>query len=166
MGLLTDHNSNIQDIPDFDCLFEVARTTIFVYMNAYESLLGCRPEMNQGLHQLHADMIEALLGKSLEIINGCFEKFVRTAVLRKYSDSDFPYRSFAPEAFPMLGLSPVLNEAVKEVLHGRVSTAWDGRYDFCFGCKWIGRNRFTVIIYPDRYQLRPWFEINAAIKWD
>lgn len=168
MGLLTEHNYNIQEIPDFGCIFNVAQYSINVYMAAYEHMLGRKvsKSIGQEFHIIHRAMINALTDRRAEIIDQCFERFVHGARTLEYPDSDFPYFIFVPSHFHLIGLSSVLNDIVREVMHPYTSRAWDGRYDFWMWCRWISKEKFSVLIYPDKYNTTPWFEINVIVKWD
>lgn len=172
MGLLTEHNCNIQEIPDFGCIFNVSQYSVNVYMHAYEKMLGQKISKSLSLslspefHIIHRAMINALMDKRLEITDQCFERFVRGARALEYPGSDFPYFKFVPSHFHLIGLSSVLNDIVRDVTHPYTSRAWDGKWDFWLGCKWIGRENFIVLIYPDKYNTAPWFEIKATVRWD
>lgn len=168
MGLLTDHNSKIQSIPDFGSMFNVVQHSIIVHMNAYEKLLGQKVNINRSrdFHLLHKDMTNALMDMRNEIIDQCFGRFIETARELAYPDSDFPYFKMVPDLFHLIGLSSALNDTVRKVMHAYTSGAWDGEYDFWMGCMWIGENDFTILVYPDKYGISSWFEIYAIVAWD
>lgn len=167
MGLLTDHNCKMQEIPDFGSMFDVVQHSINVFMRAYERMLGRKVSvMDHGFNPLHRALINALAERRSEIIDQCFERFVRGARALEYPDSDFPYFKFVHSRYHMIGLSSVLNDAVREAIHPYTSRAWNGRYDFWMCCKWIGQENFTILIYPDKYADIPWFEIKTTVKWD
>ena len=167
MGLLTEHNCNIQEIPDFGSMFDVVQHSINVFMRAYEQMLGRKISvMDYGFNPLRRALINALEERRSAIIDQCFERFVRGARALEYPDSDFPYFKFVHSRFRMIGLSSVLNDAVREAIHPYTFRAWDGRYDFWMWCKWVGQENFTILIYPDKYADIPWFEIKTTVRWD